>query len=142
MNLTEIAALRDQLIAHEGLRLKPYHCTAGKLTIGCGRNLDDVGISHAEAMVLLDNDIDEVLRDLFATYPWFKSLDAIRQRAVADLRFQLGKRGLAAFGKCLAALSRHDYGTAADELVLSKWYRQVGDRGPRIVHMVRTGTQV
>ena len=37
--------LVDQIIEHEGLKLKPYHCPAGKLTIGVGRNLEDKGIS-------------------------------------------------------------------------------------------------
>ena len=32
--------IKEQLVRHEGLRLKPYRCTAGKLTIGIGRNLD------------------------------------------------------------------------------------------------------
>lgn len=27
----------DRLIFHEGLKLKPYKCTAGKWTIGVGR---------------------------------------------------------------------------------------------------------
>ena len=31
----------NQLVMDEGLRLKPYRCPAGKLTIGVGRNLDD-----------------------------------------------------------------------------------------------------
>ncbi|MFA6660842.1 MAG: lysozyme, partial [Bacilli bacterium] len=37
--------IKEQLVRHEGLRLKPYRCTADKLTIGIGRNLDDCGIS-------------------------------------------------------------------------------------------------
>ena len=41
--------IEEQLILHEGLRLKPYRDTVGKLTIGVGRNLDDVGITRAEA---------------------------------------------------------------------------------------------
>lgn len=50
MNLT---ALKEELIRDEGLRLKPYRDTVGKLTIGVGRNLDDVGITKDEAMHLL-----------------------------------------------------------------------------------------
>jgi len=46
MNIKKIA---DQLILHEGLRLKPYHCPAGKHTIGIGRNLEDKGITEKEA---------------------------------------------------------------------------------------------
>ncbi len=38
--------IKAQLVRHEGLKLKPYRCTAGKLTIGIGRNLDNCGISH------------------------------------------------------------------------------------------------
>jgi Phage-related lysozyme (muraminidase) len=45
----DITSLEDQLIDHEGLKLEPYECTAGKLTIGVGRNLEDRGISVDEA---------------------------------------------------------------------------------------------
>ena len=58
MNYTKI---KDQLIKHEGLRLKPYKCTAGKMTIGVGRNLDDVGISEQEALDMLFNDVGKCL---------------------------------------------------------------------------------
>jgi lysozyme len=49
--------IKAQLVRHEGLRIKPYRCTAGKLTIGIGRNLDDCGISQSEANIMLINDI-------------------------------------------------------------------------------------
>ena len=34
--------LIEQLIDHEGIELKAYKDTVGKITIGVGRNLDDV----------------------------------------------------------------------------------------------------
>ena len=40
---------------------KPYKDTVGKLTIGVGRNLDDVGIGEEEAEVLLRNDIKDAV---------------------------------------------------------------------------------
>ena len=56
-----------QLALHEGLRLKPYKCTSGALTIGYGRNLDARGITEAEAEMMLSHDIDDfqdrLLRD-------------------------------------------------------------------------------
>ena len=52
--------LRDALIRDEGVRLKPYRDSVGKLTIGVGRNLDDKGLTRAEAEALLDNDIRDV----------------------------------------------------------------------------------
>lgn len=49
--------IKAQLVRHEGLMLKPYRCTAGKLTIGVGRNLDDRGITQKEAYAMLESDI-------------------------------------------------------------------------------------
>ena len=49
--------LIEQLKRHEGIKLTPYKCTSDKLTIGVGRNLEDVGISEQEAEMLLQNDI-------------------------------------------------------------------------------------
>ena len=46
-----------QLKIDEGFRGKPYRCTAGKLTIGFGRNLDDVGASVAESEMMLSVDL-------------------------------------------------------------------------------------
>ena len=50
---------RKIIKAHEGLKLKPYRCSSGKLTIGYGRNLDDRGITVLEANELFENDIIE-----------------------------------------------------------------------------------
>ena len=52
--------LKQDLIRDEGERLKPYKCTAGKVTIGVGRNLDDVGISKWESRMMLDEDVKRV----------------------------------------------------------------------------------
>jgi lysozyme len=119
--------LKTQLVRHEGLRLKPYRCTAGKLTIGVGRNLDDKGISPKEAMLLLDNDIDETETWLLASLPWVKSLDDARQRVLVNMAFNLGVPGLLAFKRTLASVERGEFGLAAAQMLESKWARQVGD---------------
>jgi lysozyme len=69
MEATLLERIKEQLVRHEGLRLKPYRCTAGKLTIGIGRNLDDKGISQTEAYVLLDNDIQNCEKQLLDEIP-------------------------------------------------------------------------
>ena len=61
--------IKEQLVRHEGLRLKPYRCTVGKLTIGIGRNLDDCWISQSEAYVMLINDIMNCEMQLQAKIP-------------------------------------------------------------------------
>ena len=61
---TLLNSVATQLKEDEGLRLKPYRCTAKKLTIGYGRNIEDVGITEEEANHLLLNDIGETEKEL------------------------------------------------------------------------------
>lgn len=132
--------MRQQLIRHEGLRLKPYKDSVGLTTIGVGRNLDQVGITHEEAMMLLDHDILRSISDCAAAFGWFDALDEVRQRAVVDLVFNMGLAKFKTFVNTIRLLEQCDYDAAADNLMMSRWYSQVGSRGPRIVHMIRTGT--
>lgn len=132
-------ALKADLIRDESLRLKPYRCTAGKLTIGVGRNLEDVGITREEALRLLDNDVARVAADLDRALPWWRGLPEGRQRALANLCFNLGIGRLLGFRRMLAALQAGDFQRAADEAADSAWHRQVGERGPRVVALIRHG---
>lgn len=136
--MTNRERLRAQLIRHEGLRRFPYTDTVGKLTIGVGRNLSDVGISDAEAMDLLDHDLDACIRDL-STTPWFADLDPVRQRVMVDMRFNLGATRLRSFRNTLAAVARGDYEAAAIGMMRSLWAKQVGPRAVRLAAMMRDG---
>ena len=137
--MTMMTKLRAMLRLHEDERLKPYRCTAGKLTIGVGRNLDDVGITREESDFLLSNDIKRVEAELDATFPWAKSLDEVRRAVMLDMLFNLGLGRYRGFRKHLAALQRGDFQAAATEMIDSLWYRQVKSRGVRLVNMIRTG---
>jgi lysozyme len=86
----DIEALKNQLILHEGLKLEPYECTAGKLTIGVGRNIEDIGITEDEARYLLDNDILRVCDELDRNLSWWRDLSDVRQRVLVDMVFNLG----------------------------------------------------
>jgi lysozyme len=143
--MSDRAALIAQLIDHEGEILHAYPDSLGYTTIGVGHCIDArVGgaIPQSVSRVLLDLALDDVLADLSAHFDWFDGLDPVRWRAVADLRYNLGPNRFRGFKLFLAAMWRGDYEDAANELVDSQWYGQVGRRGPRIVHMVRTGTEV
>jgi lysozyme len=131
--------LKAQLVRHEGLRLRPYRCTAGKLTIGVGRNLEDRGISEDEARVLLENDVAQVESELAKALPWFVRLDEVRQRVLINMGFNLGVPGLLAFKQTLAAVERGDYTAASDRMLDSKWARQVGARATELAAMMKEG---
>ena len=132
--------LRSQLERHEGLRLKPYLDTAvpPRSTIGYGRNLDDVGISHEEADYMLANDIDKVEREL-DTVDEYVALNRIRQTVIGNMSFNLGFHGLMQFKRMWAAIGRKDYAAAAREMLDSTWRRQVGARAIELADIMRTG---
>lgn len=127
----------ESLIRDEGLELKPYRDSVGKLTIGIGRNLDDKGISESEARMLLANDVDDAWRDLDNNCPWWTTMPEPAQAALLNQCFNLGWPRLSTFKKMLAALERGDYHGAAAEAEDSKWFRQVGERGKRVADLYR-----
>ena len=130
-------SLRDDLIREEGLRLKPYKDTLGVLTIGVGRNLEHVGITEAEAMALLDNDIARVYADLDRELSWWRGRPDEVKDALANATFQLGINGIMGFKRMLAALHAGDYETAATEAIDSKWYQQTPTRVERFAKVLR-----
>jgi lysozyme len=138
-DLVNLQRLWEQLVHHEGLRLKPYRCSAGKLTIGVGRNLDDVGLTEEEALLLLGNDISRVITELDQNIPAFSSLDEIRKRVLVDMGFNLGINRLMKFRRMLAALEAGDWSQTAIEMMDSRWARQVGSRAERLKFMMETG---
>ena len=137
--------LKLQLMRHEGIKIAqgravPYLDTVGKVTIGFGRNLTDRGMSLDEAHFLLENDVDLAIRDAM-TFPWFADLDAIRQRVIVDMCFNLGLPKLRQFTHTLAMVARGDYDAAADAMLSSKWAGQVKTRATRLAQMMRTGKE-
>lgn len=131
--------LIGQLQRHEGVRLKPYVDTEGKITIGVGRNLSDNGITAYEADVMLANDMSEAEDDLRRVFRWFEGLDSIRQAAMVNITFNLGLTRLLTFRKALYAMAHRQYGQAADEFVDSLWAKQVGARAVELAAQIRTG---
>ena len=132
-------ALKSDLMRDEGVRLKPYRCTAGKLTIGVGRNLDDVGLSAGEVATLLDSDIARVVGELDQALPWWHQMSEPRQRALANMAFNLGVPRLLGFRKMVQALAQGQYDEAARQALASKWAEQVGARAQRLAQMIKEG---
>jgi len=135
INMKQIA---KQLELHEGLRLNPYYCTAGKLTIGVGRNLESNGISKAEAYFMLENDVINVMAELDDQIPWWRDLSEVRKRVLVDMAFNMGTFGLMKFKKTLESIHKGDYASAAEEMLDSKWAKQVGQRAITLSNAMRS----
>lgn len=138
----DINLLKTLLKPEEELRLKPYHDSVGKLTIGWGRNLTDNGISKKEAEYFLDNDIKDVIADLQINIPWWNSIDEVRQLVLADMCFNMGIASLLKFHNTLNAIKNHNWKAAYDGMLASKWASQVGTRATKLANIMLTGIYV
>ena len=139
MRPDDIAVLRQMIKADEGLRLFPYTDTAGRLSIGYGRNLTDVGISQLEASDLLEADITRAIYDLQVAFPFVMKLDGVRQIVLTDMCFNLGAARLKTFVKMWRAITVGDYTVAAQEMLASQWAYQVGARATRLAAAMASG---
>jgi len=121
----------------EGLKLKPYRCTAGKLTIGYGHNLDDLGISQRIADMLLEEDSE--IADI-ACYKIFgeqyEGWSENRRLGWLNLAFNLGHSRLLQFRNTIRAARIEDWQEVEKGLRASLWFKQVGKRAERVIKMI------
>ena len=149
MKIERDARLTAQIKRHEGLELRTYRCTAGKLTIGYGHNLTDNPvwglqkgdkISQGTAERLLENDIYAVTRQLDTALPWWRELDAPRQAVFVNMGFQMGVTGLCGFAKAIHAVEAGHWDEAAKQMLDSKWAEKDSPaRAQELARQMRSG---
>ena len=141
--------LIEELIMDEGYKYETYHDHLGFLTLGVGHLVLDsdpeikqpVGTPVSEERIkeCLNNDIDTVCDELDRNMAWWRGLDGIRQRVLANMCFNLGYPRLSKFVKFIAAMQKGDWKKASEEMMDSKWATQVGNRAVRLQQMVIQG---
>ncbi len=124
---------------HEGLRTFVYSDTVGKVTIGWGRNLSDVGITAEEAEYLLQNDMETAIAAAEALFDDFDSLSDVRKAVIADMAFNLGQARLSHFVKFRKAVSDGNFKEASAQMLDSSWAHQVGYRALELAKMMESG---
>lgn len=156
--MIDAVAFRQELISDEGRKTGLYECSQGHATIGVGHNTEAKPLPPAiaaylaqhgcitDAMVdeLLDQDIADVLRELYQRMPWAAKLNEPRQRVLASMLFNMGwgdgKHGLSSFKNTLKAIELGRFWAAAHGMQKSKWAGQVGDRAKRLAKAMESGT--
>lgn len=146
-----IKAFECQLKIHEGVKYVAYLDTENLPTGGIGHLLRaneisqyPIGspISEQQVTTWFEQDCASAIKiatGYLGADVW-SDLSDIRKRAVADLAFNLGGRGLSKFVNFKSAMVEKDYNRAGNELRNSKWYAQVGRRGPNIITMITQNT--
>lgn len=135
----DLERLTKQLTIDEGVRYKPYRDTVGKLTIGVGRNLDDVGLFPNEVTLMLEHDIARSEHELETNLPWFRKLTPLRQEVLINMCFNLGWPKLSQFKITLKLIEGGLYAEAAKAMLQSKWATQVGQRAIRLAAQMEKG---
>lgn len=141
LELMQAELLRDEdMVLHvyddaTGRLIRPGSIIIGHPTIGVGRCLDEDGLTEGEALTLLANDIGLYVHQL-GGFAWFRNLDAVRQRAIVNMRHQLGMNGLLEFHDMIAALERCDWTAAVAAGRASQWHVHSFARAERVLALI------
>jgi len=142
-----IDKLREEIAADEGEVHEIYLDHLGLPTFGIGHLVRDddpesglpVGtpIDDDRVVSAFESDIETVLSDCNTLYSDFDDLPEEAQRVIANMMFNMGRPRLSKFKGMKSGVDARDWNRAADEMVDSRWYRQVTKRADRLVTRVR-----
>ena len=142
-----VQKLKEQLEIDEGIVYEIYLDHLGYPTFGIGHLVlksdpehgseTGTSVSRERCTEAFESDIDGVLRDCNKLYSDFHYLPEEAQQIIANMMFNLGRPRLSKFAGMKRGVDAKDWDVAADEMVDSRWYRQVGARAERLVNRMR-----
>ena len=94
-------------------------------------------VDNDRVVEAFESDIETVLSDCNKLYPDFNDLPEEAQRVIANMMFNMGRPRLSKFKGMKSGVDARDWDRAADEMVDSRWYRQVTNRANRLVERIR-----
>lgn len=148
-----IQQLRKQLEIDEGVKYDIYLDHLGLPTFGIGHLVTKtdpesgqaVGtpISKERVAECFDMDVQSVINDCNKLYKDFEDLPEEVQQIIANMMFNMGYTRLSKFKGMKRGVDSLNWNQAADEMVDSRWYRQVTNRANRLVERMRAvGTKL
>lgn len=150
--------IKEMIKRHEGSESKVYADTKGLLTIGIGFNLHKKGakerisalgldwnsvikgnteLTDEHIEYLFDADFITACADAWVVIPNLHEQPKEIKIVVIDMAYNLGVTRFMEFKNFRQALLDNDYQKAADEMVDSRWYNQVGNRSKELVEIMR-----
>jgi len=142
-----IEQLREEIAIDEGVKYEIYLDHLGLPTFGIGHLVRDddpefgqpVGTAVSEDRVneCFDKDVEIVIDDCRQLYEDFDDLPGEAQLIIANMMFNMGRPRLSQFKGMKRGVDARDWNAAADEMVDSRWYRQVTNRADRLVERMR-----
>jgi lysozyme len=142
-----IEQIKEDLVKHEGYVTEIYLCSEGYPTFGIGHMVTEDDMEHTwpvgtpvtdeRILQVFHDDCNAACTDASALFLNFSSHPENVQRVLVNMAFNLGRSRLGKFKNMITAVNEGNYSKAADEMVDSKWYRQVKRRGEELVEIMR-----
>ena len=139
--------LREELEIDEGVRYHVYLDHLGYPTFGIGHLViegdpeypgeEGEPVSPDRVKEAFESDLETVLSDCNILYPDFDDLPEDVQHIIANMMFNMGYTRLSKFKGMKRGVDARDWNKAADEMVDSRWYKQVTNRANRLVERMR-----
>ena len=142
-----IEIVKEDLIRHEGYVAEIYLDSENLPTFGIGHLVteDDMEYSWPVGTPVTDErildvfhkDCDVAYSDACALVLNFAGQAPDAQRVLVNMAFNLGRNRLSKFKNMLKAVNEGNYLVAANEMINSKWYNQVGRRSKELVDIMK-----
>ena len=122
---------------HEGFRSKVYKCTEGYDTIGYGFAIKDLEMDEDIAEEILLRKVENLISRVRKKFSWLDSVPPAVQGVIVEMSYQMGVSGVSKFKKALHAMQMFQWKLAADELLDSRWAKQIPNRAKELSDIIR-----
>ena len=147
MNTDTFNEMTKEIKADEGVVYEIYLDHLGLPTVGVGHLIReddpehglDVGTQIGDERVteLFELDLHTCVTETKLLYPQFKELPAEAQKILCNMMFNMGRPRLSRFHKMKKAVDSSDWIEAANQMLDSKWAKQVPNRANRLIERMK-----
>lgn len=146
----DIDQLRETLKVDEGVKNEIYLDHLGLPTCGIGHLITEDDPEHGlevgtyiddeRVNELFDQDVQVTLGECRLLYNDFDDLPEEAQQIIANMMFNMGRPRLSKFKKMKEAVDNRDWVEAGNQMMDSRWYKQVTTRADRLVFRMKAIT--
>ena len=129
--------LLNRIKEHEGFRSRVYKCTEGYDTIGYGFTIKDLYLSEGVSELILREKVTNLRLRIEKKFDWFNEVPREVQEVLLEMSYQMGVSGVSKFKNALKHMRNGEWNKAADEMLLSRWYKQTPKRAKELSDIIR-----
>ena len=129
--------LLNRIKEHEGFRSRVYKCTEGYDTIGYGFAIKDLYLSEGVSELILKEKVTNLRLRMGKKISWFDEAPREVREVLLEMAYQMGVSGVSKFKNALKHMKNEEWNKAADEMLLSRWYKQTPKRAKELSDIIR-----